>query len=92
MELKNKCEAIERREAERRAVDERKRKEEIDFLKPLDFRSIFGRFRSIFGGFSEIFGGFLDTPVSFLYRITSVKVHYILVYTFTDLGVRPLIL
>ena len=35
MELKNKCEAIERREAERRAVDERKRKEEIDFLKPL---------------------------------------------------------
>lgn len=35
VELKNKCEAIERREAERRAVDERKRKEEIDFLKPL---------------------------------------------------------
>eukprot|EP00913_Durusdinium_trenchii_P004478 g4157.t1 len=33
VELKNKCEAIERREAERRAVDERKRKEEIDFLK-----------------------------------------------------------
>merc|ERR1719454_1267710 len=32
VELKNKCEAIERREAERRAVDERKRKEEIDFL------------------------------------------------------------
>ena len=39
MELKNKCEAIERREAERRAVDERKRKEEIDFLKPLAFDS-----------------------------------------------------
>ena len=37
VELKNKCEAIERREAERRAVDERKRKEEIDFLKPLGF-------------------------------------------------------
>ena len=35
VELKNKCEAIERREAERRAVDERKRKEEIDFLKLL---------------------------------------------------------
>ena len=35
VELKNKCEAIERREAERRAVDERKRKEEIDFLKRL---------------------------------------------------------
>ena len=35
VELKNKCEAIERREAERRAVDERKRKEEIDFLKQL---------------------------------------------------------
>jgi len=33
VELKNKCEAIERREAERRAIDERKRKEEIDFLK-----------------------------------------------------------
>mmetsp|Transcript_20865 Transcript_20865/g.59023 ORF Transcript_20865/g.59023 Transcript_20865/m.59023 type:complete len:231 (+) Transcript_20865:105-797(+) len=33
VELKNKCEAIERREAERRTVDERKRKEEIDFLK-----------------------------------------------------------
>lgn len=33
VELKNKCDAIERREAERRAVDERKRKEEIDFLK-----------------------------------------------------------
>ena len=33
VELKNKCEAIERREAERRAVEERKRKEEIDFLK-----------------------------------------------------------
>eukprot|EP00438_Fugacium_kawagutii_P014637 Skav204506 [mRNA] locus=scaffold527:250873:254223:+ [translate_table: standard] len=38
VELKNKCEAIERREAERRAVDERKRKEEIDFLKPLSCR------------------------------------------------------
>ena len=38
MELKNKCEAIERREAERRAVDERKRKEEIDFLKRLDWQ------------------------------------------------------
>jgi len=33
VELKNKVEAIERREAERRTVDERKRKEEIDFLK-----------------------------------------------------------
>merc|ERR1712061_287658 len=33
VELKNKCEAVERREVERRAVDERKRKEEIDFLK-----------------------------------------------------------
>jgi len=33
VELKNKCEAIERREAERRAVDDRKRKEEIEFLK-----------------------------------------------------------
>merc|ERR1712023_117665 len=33
VELKNKCEAIERREAERRAIDERKRKEELDFLK-----------------------------------------------------------
>lgn len=33
VELKNKCEAIERREAERRTIDERKRKEEIDFLK-----------------------------------------------------------
>merc|ERR1712217_446748 len=33
VELKNKCEAIERRESERRTVDERKRKEEIDFLK-----------------------------------------------------------
>jgi len=33
VELKNKCEAIERRETERRAIDERKRKEEIDFLK-----------------------------------------------------------
>eukprot|EP00927_Polykrikos_kofoidii_P010408 TRINITY_DN14398_c0_g1_i1.p1 TRINITY_DN14398_c0_g1~~TRINITY_DN14398_c0_g1_i1.p1 ORF type:complete len:249 (+),score=52.85 TRINITY_DN14398_c0_g1_i1:59-805(+) len=33
VELKNKCEAIERREAERRTIDERKRKEELDFLK-----------------------------------------------------------
>merc|ERR1711982_5393 len=33
VELKNKLEAIERREAERRTIDERKRKEEIDFLK-----------------------------------------------------------
>ena len=33
VELKNKCDAIERRENERRQVDERKRKEEIDFLK-----------------------------------------------------------
>jgi len=33
VELKNKCDAIERRETERRAIDERKRKEEIDFLK-----------------------------------------------------------
>merc|ERR1711874_956491 len=33
VELKNKCEAIERREAERRTIDERRRKEEIDFLK-----------------------------------------------------------
>merc|ERR1712072_1610348 len=33
VELKNKCDAIERREAERRAIDERKRKEELDFLK-----------------------------------------------------------
>merc|ERR1712113_587551 len=33
VELKNKCEAIERRETERRTIDERKRKEEIDFLK-----------------------------------------------------------
>merc|ERR1712072_1297769 len=33
VELKNKCEAIERREAERRTIDERKRREEIDFLK-----------------------------------------------------------
>eukprot|EP00451_Oxyrrhis_marina_P028166 CAMPEP_0204335454 /NCGR_PEP_ID=MMETSP0469-20131031/18776_1 /ASSEMBLY_ACC=CAM_ASM_000384 /TAXON_ID=2969 /ORGANISM="Oxyrrhis marina" /LENGTH=242 /DNA_ID=CAMNT_0051319115 /DNA_START=45 /DNA_END=773 /DNA_ORIENTATION=- len=33
VELKNECEALERREAERRAIDERKRKEEIDFLK-----------------------------------------------------------
>merc|ERR1712136_432015 len=33
VELKSKCEAIERREAEKRAIDEQKRKEEIDFLK-----------------------------------------------------------
>merc|ERR1711865_691298 len=33
VELKSKCAAIERREAERRTIDERKRKEEIDFLK-----------------------------------------------------------
>mmetsp|Transcript_90661 Transcript_90661/g.194422 ORF Transcript_90661/g.194422 Transcript_90661/m.194422 type:complete len:251 (+) Transcript_90661:91-843(+) len=33
VELKNKCEAVERRESERRTIDERKRKEEIDFLK-----------------------------------------------------------
>lgn len=33
VELKNKYQAIERREAERRTIDERKRKEEIDFLK-----------------------------------------------------------
>merc|ERR1711879_903417 len=33
VELKNKCEAIERREQERKAIDERRRKEEIDFLK-----------------------------------------------------------
>ena len=39
VELKNKCEAIERREAERRAVDERKRKEEIDFLKLLGLQA-----------------------------------------------------
>merc|ERR1712061_430488 len=33
VELKNQCEAIERRETERRTIDDRKRKEEIDFLK-----------------------------------------------------------
>merc|ERR1712146_652096 len=33
VELKNKLDAIERREQERRTIDERKRKEEIDFLK-----------------------------------------------------------
>merc|ERR1711933_405561 len=33
VELKNKYQAIERRESERRAIDERKRKEEIDFLR-----------------------------------------------------------
>jgi len=32
-ELKNQAEAIERRESEKRAIEERKRKEEIDFLK-----------------------------------------------------------
>merc|ERR1712194_526085 len=32
-ELKNQAEAIERREAEKRAIEERKRKEELDFLK-----------------------------------------------------------
>ncbi|KAF4713453.1 Dynein, axonemal, light intermediate chain 1, partial [Perkinsus olseni] len=32
-ELERRCEAIERREAERNNIDERKRKEEIDFLK-----------------------------------------------------------
>ena len=54
MELKNKCEAIERREAERRAVDERKRKEEIDFLKPpgADF---FQRIAVAFGVWSGVF-------------------------------------
>jgi len=33
VELKNKCECIERRETERRAIEDRRRKEEIDFLK-----------------------------------------------------------
>jgi dynein light intermediate chain len=33
VELKNKYQAIERRESERRAIDERKRKEEIEFLR-----------------------------------------------------------
>lgn len=33
LELKTKCEAIEKREAERRAMEERKHSEEIAFLK-----------------------------------------------------------
>ena len=33
IELKNQCEALERREAEKQAIDDRKRKEEIEFLK-----------------------------------------------------------
>jgi len=33
VELKNKCESIERRETERRAIEERRRREEVDFLK-----------------------------------------------------------
>lgn len=33
VELKNQCEAIERRESEKRAIMDRKRKEEIEFLK-----------------------------------------------------------
>eukprot|EP00397_Hematodinium_sp_SG-2012_P055953 GEMP01068670.1.p1 GENE.GEMP01068670.1~~GEMP01068670.1.p1 ORF type:complete len:242 (+),score=49.35 GEMP01068670.1:72-797(+) len=33
VELKNKCESIERRETERRAIEDRRRREEIDFLK-----------------------------------------------------------
>jgi len=33
VELKNQSEAIERREAEKRAIEDRKRKEEIEFLK-----------------------------------------------------------
>ena len=33
VELKNQCEGIERRETEKRAIEERKRKEEIEFLK-----------------------------------------------------------
>ena len=33
VELKNQCEAIERRESEKRAITDRKRKEEVEFLK-----------------------------------------------------------
>ena len=33
LELRNKVEVIEKREAERKALDEKKRKEEVDFLK-----------------------------------------------------------